>query len=479
VLPEDQGPLAREVAVPTADLWRRLHANQAAAGSENEGEGGPEGGEGEQQGEAVARLRSVVRGCSMPLPWKCAMDREVQALGRRVGASMRAARAETWRRQRQARVDQLDDVRELLLVQKDKFERQLDGASARRDDLLDARSSGTFAGFAALALDEDEDGDGGAENGKAGKAKEVATAPPLPLPPPPPPANEAQTKAQAAALALEVAQCRAMVSELEARLDTVDDLYGLLLDEEEDQEDEDEDEDDKDDREVAESAEAGAAGNESGPGKEEDETAAQAATEDGDRSSRRSMEPTSAAAAATASAAGASGTGSGLPSLPLPGADRIRRALRPATGAARQGAGPEAGTPAAVALQAAAAAEAAAEAEAAALRAAAEAAVRQRQAARAAAAQAEAAGARVSGALAQSAPRLRLDLVDAICAMALGRLPKRPRVAADAHLGHLAWLHADLRQHWALEFGALAHDTRNWELAVPVAPPRLLGAEER
>ena len=520
LLPDSsQGPpsQAAEVAVPTTELWRQLHENKSIGAVANpdfahDNDNENNSSSGGYFGPAVLRLRELVRSCSMPLPWKGAMDAEVCSLAARVASSMRLARAEKWRRQRPARVHQLDEVRDLLLAQKDTFEKQLDAASFQRDALLDDKNSGTFAGFAALALEDDgEDGEASTKSRKkkavkAKAEKEGEEEGPAPVPP----STAGDTQASAAALELEVAQCRSMVVELEARLDTVDELYGLLLDEEEEEDMEeggsengdDVDGSDDDDKEASFSR---------GMGLNSVPAAASGTVSIANEGALELPQPVASTAASSSS--------SGLPSAPLPGADRAQRSLRPgASGSAKRGAagGASAAADDDDATNAAnddendddneSAAAAALKAEKAAmLRAAAvEQAKRQLQAeeeaaaaksqlspsssssltqsssssaqgdAQAAAAQAEALGARVSGALEMPLPSLRLDLVDAICAMALGRLPKRPAVSQEAHFAHLAWLHADLRKEWEAEFSALAEETRNWELAVPVAPPNVL-----
>ena len=505
VLPDSssQGSSSKEdIAVPTADLWQQLHQNKSTEVDDKDSSSNSSSGDG-FFGTAVLRLRELVRSCSMPLPWKCAMDAEVCSLAARVASSMRLARAEKWRRQRPARVHQLDEVRDLLLAQKEKFERQLDAASFQRDALLDDKNSGTFAGFAALASEDEEEGDDSSSGGRKKKAVKAKAEEQEEEPAPVRAAGE--TEASAAALELEVAQCRSMVFELEARLDTVDELYGLLLDEEEEEEEEeegsenDDDDDDNSDNEDEDVDDDATTSFPRGMGLNSASAAAVAANEaDADT-------PPPAPVTAAAGATSSNSSSSGLPSAPLPGAGRAQRSLRPgASVAAKRGAAGGGGGGGGAVEDAAAtdggnaandddesaAAAAALRAEnAAVLRAAAVAqAKRQLEAeqaetaaaahadARAAAAQAEALGARVSGALDMPLPSLRLDLVDAICAMALGRLPRRPTVTQAAHFAHLAWLHADVRQVWEAEFSALAEETRNWELAVPVAPPNLLNS---
>ena len=599
----DQGPLARDVSVPTHHLWRDLFsdpAKAAAAAATAASAAAFAGGDGDGDDgrplppppplllpstadrslphwRALGLVRQALRCCSQPLPWKAAMDGELVKLGLDAARRCEALRAERWAAQREARVDQLDEVRELLLAQQRSFEKRLAGVVAKRDALADAargggggafgpraakvatRASDTFAGFVELA---DDDGNvlrpaaaaaaaasGSADGLGGGSAAAQSVA-------------AAALKADGEALALEEARLRHTLEHLSGKLDEVDDLYGLLLDEMDEEaadggegeggkdgEDgegfggggeggevgsDDEDEGDVDDDGEGGCDDGGEEGwGESGlcDGSSTGATRGNATTNrqrrkkgraggdsggSGGGASVEGVDAATAAQVAHESSGDASGGGGASASLveespqpspatvpepPPPAAAATtappgggRRPMRPGGSragvgrGARGGAGEtaeerstreaaEAAAAAAIEAAAEAAADAAANAaskaaaEAAADEAVAKAATTRRAVALSAAAAAAAAGAAVASLPSKAEPAaLRLEVLDAVLAMVLGRLPRRPGLSDGDHFASVSALHGALRDAWAGGFGALAEDPRDWDLA-PAAPP--------
>ena len=187
----------------------------------------------------VGLLRRLLLVCSQPLPWKIAMDEEIVKLGDNVGESMRRRRMQLWRDQRGRRIQQLDEVRSLIVEKQSEFETELDNILRRKEGFNKvrttmssrAREADTYSGFSVLEAD-----DGTLAGTNLVPAADICAASP------------AATLTSGQALDAKEAHTRDMIEVFVTKLDHIDDLYGALLDEEELEEKEEEEREDADRR---------------------------------------------------------------------------------------------------------------------------------------------------------------------------------------------------------------------------------------
>ncbi len=188
-------------------LWRQL-CRCSSSGRRVSDRGGVGTAKPKSPYRSVRALQKMLRVCSQPLPWKVAMNEELVKLGDAVGEAMYVARARDWQGQREARIEQLDEVRDFFLEKKEQFEAKLDDVMVRQD-ARDEAEGASFFGRNAFG-DASKRGGGGHSEG-SGRPRDDE-------------------------LLLEETRARQMIAMLDEKLDGVDDLYNRLLDEDEEEE---------------------------------------------------------------------------------------------------------------------------------------------------------------------------------------------------------------------------------------------------
>jgi len=491
--PDDESCSKSSLVVPTAELWRGLfdaQKKERGGGSERRKGGGGGEVEGEDEPLVLSRLRALVRSCSQPLPWKVAMSEELCALAGKVGCAMRGKRAARWAKERDDRVEQLDEVRVFLIDQLREFQDKVADVTAKRDALQEQQeaanggsSSGassaampeTFAGFTELL---DDDGNrmaaaASASAAEAGAAENTQVS-----------RDEAESKPlREEELAVAEAQARAMVDALSDKLDQVDTLYSALLDEdcEEEREGNDDDDDGDDDSDEGCGVDSGGRG---------ENTQESAAKETAAAAAPPTLPPPPPETAAAPS----------LPQPPPAGAKAGRVSLRPGSGSS--GAHKKGAAAAAVEEEGAGvnggeleeSRDAGADHKGGGARDDVDC-PRQKEAEVVEEGGSEEGGGGGEGgrdgvehggsakggkegggddAEAEADPALLLGVVDQVLAMVLGRLPRRPGTRQSAHFHRLATLHALVRAQWVSEFSAMSKGKRDWGIEIPTASPTRL-----